>query len=440
MSGRPRKPVTKIYREFKIETSNGEQKTLKSIPIYCPICQSHHIGEDGTQIRGNSRVQGYQCRNPNCSFLEHAKQGKQFTIFSSLFILLIVEQYLNEIMTKLFKSQGKLTNIAKEYSFSPSLMTYLNQKFQDALDRHHGLQNLVDELQDERAVSIDETFLKINGVSFYIIMATGYATHKVLGLKVSKTRTWEDIRDVFKEADDNSQEPLEIITADAWGATKACAKRLNRPITLIMHKHKKPYEDVVVETYDYEENIRKITIIGVKSDFTKKQAIREYHYMESEENINPPIKKSRGRPKGVKNGQGKKNKNPKIKKKRGRKGFRTVFDKGKRGYAKVDPYRKTVRVGKDISPAVDAALGEVVKLFAKGFIQNNLAEHKNSVLSNSLVLSGPKTAESVERRLRAFFICKNNPSILNSIIFEHKFQYNFLNCQIQKSPLLVLMV
>ncbi len=80
-------------------------------------------------------------------------------------------------------------------------------------------------------------------------MATGYATHKVLGLKVSETRKWEDIRDVFLEVNKNSSKLIEIITADAWSGTLACVKNLKRPITLIMYKHKKPSENVVVKRY-----------------------------------------------------------------------------------------------------------------------------------------------------------------------------------------------
>lgn len=199
-------------------------------------------------------------------------------------------------------------------------------------------------------------------------MATGYATHKVLDLKVSETRKWKDIRDVFLEADSNSQMPIEIITADAWNDIRACAKNLNRLITLIIHKYKKLYEDVVIEKYNYEDNIRKTTTIGVKSDFVKRRAKREYFYMESIENLNSQPKKKRGRPKGVKNGQKKKKRVRQVKKKRGRKGFRMVFNRGKRGYAKVEPYRKTIRVGKEISPAVAAALGEVVNSYALKYI------------------------------------------------------------------------
>ncbi|MCF2140462.1 MAG: hypothetical protein K9W44_10460 [Candidatus Lokiarchaeota archaeon] len=71
-----------------------------------------------------------------------------------------------------------------------------------------------------------------------------------------------------------------------------------------------------------------------------------------------PISKKRGKPKGVKNGQGKQRKNQKPKIKRGRKGLFTIFDRGKRKYAKIDPSRKTLRLAKDVLPTVAAAFRE----------------------------------------------------------------------------------
>ncbi|MCF2142013.1 MAG: hypothetical protein K9W44_18335 [Candidatus Lokiarchaeota archaeon] len=82
----------------------------------------------------------------------------------------------------------------------------------------------------------------------------------------------------------------------------------------------------------------------------------------------------------------------------------------------------------------------MVKLYSKNFIQNNLAEHKNSMLSNYLVLSGPKTAESIEKRLRTFIICHNNPYLLQQLQIRHQFQQEFLNRQICKSPLRWLLI
>jgi hypothetical protein len=435
MRGRKKKPRIPIYSDLIIQTTVDKPIRIKNIAIRCPICESNEIGTNGTQQRGDTRITGYKCHNPECPFRIESQGGKQFTLFSSMFLEFILKSYLDLIISKLFHSHGKLSDIARDYGISPSLMNYLYKKLQNNIDRVQGLQNLVDQAQKDYAIAIDETFLTINGKSFYIIMATGYTSHKILGLKVSKTRSMGDIRDVFLEADRNTLKPISIITADAWNGTRALARYLDRPITIVIHKHKKPYEKVVIIKYHYDSSTRFVTTIGLKSDFCKKRGSREYYYLESSEPRYPAPKKKRGRPKGAKGGQKKQKRKARKKLKRGRKGLFVVFDRGKRGYAKVDPHRITVRVGRDISKPVAAGIEDVVKLFPKSFIQNNLAEHKNSVLSNYLVLSGPKTAETVERRLRAFLICHNNPKLLEKLEIHHFFQKKFLVDQIRNSPL-----
>lgn len=59
-------------------------------------------------------------------------------------------------------------------------------------------------------------------------------------------------------------------------------------------------------------------------------------------------------------------------------------------------------------------------------IQNNVSENLNSVLQSLLRLRGPKTKESVERRIRAWIIVRNKPEILNEIQIERNVQGSFL--------------
>ena len=49
MVGRPKNPITKIFREFCVESEEGQAYMIKKILIRCLICRSHHIGENGTQ-------------------------------------------------------------------------------------------------------------------------------------------------------------------------------------------------------------------------------------------------------------------------------------------------------------------------------------------------------------------------------------------------------
>ena len=140
--------------------------------------------------------------------------------------------------------------------------------------------------------------------------------------------------------------------------------------------------------------------------------------------MTPKIKKKRGRPKGSKTK--KRPKQARSKRKRGRKGLFTVFDKGTIGYATIDPYRDKLKLGKGMSRPVVAGLNATLKLHALMSIQNNLAENINSVLRAIIRLRGPKTIESVERRIRATLKVRNHPEILNKVRINKRLRGEFL--------------
>ena len=130
-----------------------------------------------------------------------------------------------------------------------------------------------------------------------------------------------------------------------------------------------------------------------------------------------------GRAKGSKNKR--KEKPLKKKKKQGKRGVFKVFDKGKKFYAKIDPYRKTVKISKKLPASLTTALTEVLNLFALMSIQNNLSENKNSILQSKMRLRGPKTVKSVERRIRATEIVQNQPEILEKIQISRNVRGSF---------------
>jgi hypothetical protein len=165
------------------------------------------------------------------------------------------------------------------------------------------------------------------------------------------------------------------------------------------------------------------TDIGVKTDVMKTRATRQGHYLVKREPLNAPTPKKVGRPKGSKTK--KKHKSSNKNKKRGRKGLFKVFDKGKKFFFKVDPYRKTIRVSKHLPATVQATLAEVLELFALKSIQNNVSENLNSVLQSLLRLRGPKTVESVEQRIRAFLIVRNIPELLEEIQIDRNVRGKF---------------
>jgi hypothetical protein len=302
-------------------------------------------------------------------------------------------------------------------------MTYIRHKVEAILEQRRDLENLVLEAPLDDAVSLDEMFLTIEGESIYIIMATSYGKKKVLGLKVASSREEGMMRIVFDEAERANGKPFSMMTIDAWGGSLKMAKGLGRPITVVIHRHKSPYNLAVIWKIEYLDNKQIIHKIGLKTDFFKTRRSREYWYVKEEIDLTKPPAKKKGRPKGIKNGHGKP---PYVKipeedkKKRGPKGVIDVFNKGKKGYAKVDPGKKRVKIAKGGSTAVGAVLNQVIQVYAKMTIQNNLAENKNSVVEHRVWLSGPKDLDNIEKRIRTFLFFLNNPNQLPIIRINHR--------------------
>ncbi|MHA1723419.1 MAG: hypothetical protein ACTSXH_01055, partial [Promethearchaeota archaeon] len=142
--------------------------------------------------------------------------------------------------------------------------------------------------------------MKIKGSPMYIIIATGYTTHKVLGMKVSKTRAEEDILDGFREAECNTNHPMSVLTSDGWNATQSTIKHLNQEIIHVIHPHEKPYNKAIIRQYSHGPKERKTLTIGLLTDFFKKRGKRQLKYMKSTTNLTPKTKRKRGRPKGLK--------------------------------------------------------------------------------------------------------------------------------------------
>jgi hypothetical protein len=422
MIGRPLKTYTPMYHAINLKTGDLTNIPFGEILVLCPVCYSDLVGPYGYQISKTGEWPKFQCKNPECPALKYLKKGKQFVLKTSAIFKNALSNHLTKVIESLVRGDTTQTAIGRQHHRSSALMTFIRHKVEDILDYRHDLEKLVVNAPMGDAVSIDEMFLNINGESVYVIMATSYGKKNVLGVKVSLKRDECMMRAVFDEAERNNGKSFSLITIDAWGASIKMAKELRRPITLVIHKHKTPYNKAIVWKFEYSADKRIIHKIGMKTDFFRKRKTREYYYMKEEEDLTKCPPKKRGRPKGIKNGQGKGSyvKIPKKDQKpRGKKGIFMVFDKGKRGYAHVDPGRNRVRIAKGGSNTVTAVLNQVILIFGKMTIQNNLAENKNSVVEHRVWCSGPKNISGFEKRLRTFLFFSNNLEELPKLQINH---------------------
>jgi len=210
-----------MWRSFEVQTEKGARFSIGEIQLYCPKCRSPLVGGFGTHKRKDKRVEAFQCKNKHCAHLKNHKTPKKFVLTTSHRFQELITGKLQDFYEDLMIDGARQNTLAKKYGISEAQVSALRSELEKAIDALHGLDSLVMELQPDCAVAIDETFLKIEGTSIYVILAIGYKSRKTLGVKVSKNRSEEDIRAVFDEADKNTAHGITTLTSDALNATQS---------------------------------------------------------------------------------------------------------------------------------------------------------------------------------------------------------------------------
>ena len=436
MVGRhPRGEIPHVAK-IELELTDG-RRFISEIVVRCPVCGSEYVALNGTQARKGTRIQSFICMNPACEFRKGHKKGKQFNLYSSYEFQALADGMLEEITRNYYSSGETKERIAVRHLIGGPLITYLHNKLIAEVKKKFGL-NLVLGQVSEEAIAIDETFVKINGRTYYIIIAVGYRSRKVLGLKLSPTRTEADILEVFREAERNSSLPITIVTSDAWAPAISMVKHLNRPITHIIHIHSRPFDKVIINRIEYNAGSRIITSIALKSDTFKRRGRRIIRYMVRKERLKPrrrrKPKQRRRRTLLPKNSSAASN-SPPLKKKPGRPPLSNIFKTGKRCRIRVDPYRKKVRIAPSLPNPIATALNHAINLFHNKFIQNNLAENFNSILARCIRLNGPGSLQRLAEKLRVFCLLRNYPSLSFKIKLKHRFNSPTIRKNLLKSPL-----
>jgi transcriptional regulator len=392
--------------------------------ICCPECFSTDVVRNGSRPRENGPVAAFLCKNEACRIKRGKKTGRQFTVLTSGEIAKFIEREIGMMIDALYRHGAKAKTIAAQYGVSDAFVSLLRSAVDATIARGKRQDKLVSRKTKDHAVSIDETFFKIDGETIYAIIVRCYKSSKVLGINVSPARAEADMRKAFDEAQANSATRIEVITADAHEATRAMARHLGYPITLIVHPHKKPYDRAIIERIEYEGDLQVHTMIGVSTDIFKKQKKRQYHYKQVTRPVNPPAPKPRGRPKGSKNKKRSAGKDKKKPKKRGRPSIFEVFKSGKKGYVKVRPgKRQLVFSGVPIQPVIKG-MRDAFELFAGKCIQNNHSESTNNVLRTVVFLGGQRSVTRLNGRIRAVMRMRNDLEMKPHSKIKHRYRAN----------------
>ena len=116
-----KKLIHEIVKEISIKLPKGAKNWLATIVITCPICQSTHISTEGTRKRKMGRSEAFQCKNPNCEFLQHHKCGIQFLLSTSNLITEQIWNLLTQLYKDIIQEGAKAKTIAKKYHISDAV-------------------------------------------------------------------------------------------------------------------------------------------------------------------------------------------------------------------------------------------------------------------------------------------------------------------------------
>nr|MDO8117893.1 hypothetical protein [Candidatus Sigynarchaeota archaeon] len=394
---------------FKAEL--GTVLLVLNLLLCCPDCFSTDISRNGTRQREHGRVEAFICNDHECLIKRGKKTGRQFTVLTSGEIRKLVDREIATMIDALYRRGAKAKTIAAQHGVSDAFVSLLRTSVDATIARGMKRDKLVSCKTKDHAVSIDETFFKIDGKTVYVIIVRGYKTSKVLGINVSSSRAEPDMRKAFDEAQANSSKRIVIITADAHEATRAMARHLGYPLTLIVHPHKKPYDKAIIERIDYDGDVRIQTLIGVSTDIFKKQKKRQFMFKQVSRPVNPPAPKPRGRPKGSKNKGKGGSKDKKSPKKRGRPSIFDVFKSGTKGYVKVKPKKRQLGFSNGTRQPVVKGMQDALELFAGKCIQNNHSETANNILRTVVHLGGLRSIDALGGRIRSVFRLRNDPTL-----------------------------
>lgn len=151
-----------------------------------------------------------------------------------------------------------------------------------------------------RCIVMDETFLKIGKIQFYLIAAAS-KEGEILSWSLSKKRSVEEVRKVFLQA--IKIYPFAgILISDSYGSYRKFVKEIPYPIIHIAHIHKKPHKRATIyQQFRDEESNKLLSIeVGVSTDIFVTSG-EKFLFANIKSNNLKKTNRPRGRPKGSKN-------------------------------------------------------------------------------------------------------------------------------------------
>jgi len=399
------------YVEY-IEIVIGTTVIRESIPIICPNQEndiiSHSIKRNGHDTGSKKEPQQYQCKICSKSFYGHTSREVKALCHR-----------LRSILSNQLKN-GKLNSgtISTSLNVSQATASRILHRILKAIPESPKFHDLKSKHRNSSTLIIDETFLKIGGKTWYLIVVLS-GNQKIMDFRLVRSRSVEVILEMVSDCASRLNYSLKLMVTDGFQVYMGVAFQLKRNIIHVRHIHKPPYGRVEVDIYtvgDHEVDIVHVEScvdISVypgyflataeshsRSYGTKKRGRksggknRPKESIEQEKAAKKKANRKRGHPKGVKNKQRSKD-------------LQVFYHNKKEG---------CVRAVSGSSEQIARAFSRVFRQFAGKSITTNLVENVFSVLKKLINFRGNRTIEGWQQLLTGYFAIRDDPKLLSEVV------------------------
>lgn len=383
-----------------------------------PTCQSSAIWKDGRDASHSQRPQRLVC----------SQCGKQFYLHTSYVFHVLSQSLLDELLDAVLRQGTPLAALAQQYHVSKAFLSGLTQRLREflqerttrakkALARTKLRKQLPENLK--HVVYMDETFLRIVGKQFKLILAID-SSGAVLGWVLRPTRTAADIKAVLEQVLARIGRIAVLIT-DGFSSYKTAIKHLRLSLLHIRHLHSHPWRDVHLTAYEYwpkERLIQEVTV-GIAYDaFTRPGSAFGRVFTQTRRVSGPG--RGPGRPQGAKDKQARRRRKQATSSPKGapktnsqKRGPKNVLEDGRLFQFHVEPSEQVLELegaalGRSEELGEEVGRGEVLRLlwtaawlFQWSYVTTNLIERLISQIKLHLPQRGRNSEEAVKRRVEA---------------------------------------
>lgn len=399
--------------EAELHFELGEESINLPFKVECPNQREpedfHDIAKNGHAVKTQARSQQYYCKS--CHRYFYANTSRFFIQFETK-IKQRIEQHL---------MNGNLKNfdLAKLCNWSISgAGRILDKILEDIGEKAPELRETLGKIH-VRIVFMDETFLKIHGKTWYLIMAIS-ETGIILGAELREHRDQETLIRMMHKIEAHLDTSIPIFATDGLSTYKGVALALHHDLIHIRHIHAPPYGRIEIDAI-------KLLAVPGKVEVTTISTMNDiFHHggvflarvqKKTHSTLNPPPKK-RGRKRGGKNRPKEVIKAEKVQKEQnpGKRGRLKKMNDNPVLVFKVDKRNGCIQPWGEGGQDAANILTSLYHVFGEKCITTNPIEKEFSAFKILICFRGRRSLARWQRLVRGYCWIRNNPFIIKEIL------------------------